>query len=139
MKASIETSILIDASPEKVWNTLTDFNSYPAWNPFVQRLEGNVKEGNKIKIQLPGMKFKPTVLTFAKNKKFEWLGNFLFKGIFDGNHIFELMEKEHQTLFIHRENFSGILVKMLLKKVGKETEEGFKKMNEALKQRVENN
>jgi uncharacterized protein YndB with AHSA1/START domain len=35
----IRTEILINAQAYKVWKALTDFNSYPSWNPFIKYLK----------------------------------------------------------------------------------------------------
>jgi uncharacterized protein YndB with AHSA1/START domain len=32
----LHTEIEIDASAERVWDILTDFASYPQWNPFIR-------------------------------------------------------------------------------------------------------
>lgn len=140
MAKEIKTSISINATPEQVWKVLTDFKSYPKWNPFILSLEGNVAVGNKIKAKIAppeskSMTFKPKVLEFAPNKKFVWLGHLLFKGIFDGQHQFELIDNgDGTTLFIQSERFSGILKGMLnLEK----TKRGFESMNEKLKEVVE--
>lgn len=138
MKHSISTQITIQASPEKVWNILMDYEEYPNWNPFVSKIEGGQKEKQRLKVQLPGMKFKPTIVKSVQNEKFEWLGHLLFKGLFDGNHCFHIEKIDNQSCkFIHQEHFSGILVKMFLKKLNGETLDGFKAMNEALKKRAE--
>ena len=42
-----------------------------------------------------------------------------------------------RIVFIHREEFSGLLVPLLWKSVGKTTRPGFGLMNQALKKRVE--
>ena len=68
----ISTEIEIDASAERVWQVLTDFSSFPDWNPFVQSLEGAVREGERIKVRLKGMTFRPTVLKFEPNSEFRW-------------------------------------------------------------------
>ena len=60
------TEIEIDASPEQVWNILTDFTRLPEWNPFMQRASGVLKTGEKIEVRLQppdasGMTIKPTM------------------------------------------------------------------------------
>lgn len=130
----IKTEIVINAEPNKVWETLTDFENYRNWNPFVKSLTGEVKTGNHIHVQLPGMNFKPKVLKFEKNKEFRWLGHLLFKGIFDGEHFFKLIDnKNGTTKFEHGEKFSGILVPLFKKKLMAETKTGFMEMNKRLK------
>lgn len=135
----VETEILISADPQKVWSVLTDFESYPNWNPFVKSLTGKVREGNKIKVVLPGMKFKPTVLKFKTAKEFRCIGHLLFKGLFDGEHSFVLIDnKDGTTTLKHGEQFSGILVPFFKKKLDTDTKDGFVQMNVALKKRAEN-
>lgn len=138
MNKEIKTSIMIQAPVSKVWEILTDFEAYPSWNPFIKSLSGEVKAGNKIKVALPGMNFRPTVLAFEENKELRWIGNLLFKGIFDGEHRFLLSENpDGSTTFEHAEKFSGILVGPFSKKLDRETKPGFESMNESLKMRAE--
>lgn len=135
----ISTKIRIDAHPEKVWATLMDVESYPHWNPFVRSLTGTVKEGGRIKVKLTGMVFTPTILTLEPGKEFRWLGHLFTKGLFDGEHCFELQPNEDgSTTFLHSEVFSGILVLLFKKQLLKGTKAGFEAMNEKLKERVEN-
>ncbi len=59
----IETDIIINADLNKVWLILTDFESYPHWNPFIRVISGKKKVGEKLRvfIQPPeskGMLFK---------------------------------------------------------------------------------
>jgi hypothetical protein len=138
MKKEISTRILIDAPAHKVWEVLTDFSAYPAWNPFVKSLIGEVQPGNKIKVALPGMNFQPKVLTFQPNRELRWIGNLLFKGVFDGEHQFLLTENaDGSTTFEQGEKFSGILVGLFSSKLDRDTKPGFESMNRALKARVE--
>lgn len=137
MKKEISTSIQINATPEKVWQELTNFKSYPQWNPFIQSLKGDVKVGNRIDVNLGGMAFKPLVLEYTKNQKFRWIGHLLIKGIFDGEHQFELIANpDGSTHFIQSEKFKGILVPFV-PKVFKDTKVNFERMNQALKQKAE--
>jgi hypothetical protein len=143
MPKEIKTEILIHSSPGKVWNVLTDFKSYPDWNPFLKTLEGNVEAGKKIKVRIQppggkGMTFKPRVLVFEKEKELRWLGHLLFPGIFDGEHRFQLIDNNNgTTTFIHSEKFKGILVPLMKKMLEVDTKNGFEEMNKKLKVRVE--
>jgi hypothetical protein len=138
----IETEIIINAKPEKVWAVLTDFEKYPTWNPFIKSIEGEKAAGKQLKvfIQPPnggGMTFKPMVLTYDATKEFRWKGKLGISGIFDGEHYFRLIDiGENTTRFIHGERFSGILVPFMGGALSK-TKEGFQLMNEALKRECE--
>lgn len=135
----IKTSIQINASKETIWQILTDFEHYSEWNSFIHSISGEVSIGNRISIELQGMKFKPTVLKFEKNTELKWLGHLGFKGLFDGEHQFLLSDNEDGTVcFEQNENFSGILVKLFSKSLNGKTKQGFERMNKELKTRAEN-
>ena len=79
----IKTQILINATSDKVWAVLTDFQNHPTWNPFIKNITGEPKVGSQITISIAppdgkGMTFKPKVLAFEHNKEFRWLGKLLF-------------------------------------------------------------
>lgn len=133
----IQTQIKINAKPETVWEVLSNFKNYD-WNPFIKTVEGDVRLGNTIKVELGGMTFKPEVLRFEINKEFRWKGKLGIKGLFDGEHYFLLEEQMNsETLFTHGEIFTGILVPLFKKKLLGETKDGFGAMNEALKKECE--
>jgi hypothetical protein len=143
MKYELRTEILISASPQKVWEVLTDFENYPKWNPFIKSIEGKPLVGEKITVRLEppdakGITMTPKVLAFDVNKQFRWIGNFVLPGLFDGEHIFELTDnKDGTTTFIQRENFKGILVGSFKKMLDNNTKRGFELMNQQLKIRSE--
>ena len=138
MAKQIRTSISINASKEKIWQILTDFEKYPEWNSFIKSVTGEVKVGNQIQIKLQGMTFKPFVLTFIENSELKWIGHLWFKGLFDGEHTFKLIDNENGTInFEQSENFTGILVKLFTKSLNKDTKNGFERMNKELKLRAE--
>lgn len=145
MKKEIKTQITIEAAPDRVWEVLTNFEKYPGWNPFIKSIEGKAAPGEKIIVRLEppgakGMTFKPKVLAFDTNKEFRWIGHLLFRGLFDGEHRFELIDNgDRTTTFVQAEKFKGILVRMLSKMLDGSTLNGFKAMNEQLKLEAENN
>ncbi|SMD46145.1 hypothetical protein SAMN00777080_4825 [Aquiflexum balticum DSM 16537] len=138
----IRTEIIINASKEKVWDILTDFGNYSSWNPFIIQSKGQAVVGNKLTNTMKNgdkdMTFKPTILKVESYRYFDWLGSLWFKGLFDGHHYFEIEEiNPNQVKLNHGENFSGILSKMILNKIGDQTRENFVKMNMALKEKAE--
>lgn len=143
MAKEIKTEILINATPEKVWSILTNFDNYPKWNPFIKSIKGDVKVGNKItaRIEPPeakGMTFKPKILAFKTNKELKWLGHLLFAGLFDGEHKFELIDNGNETTtFRQSEKFKGILVPLFKKMLDNNTINGFNEMNKKLKDLAE--
>jgi len=140
MALEIKTSIKINATPAQVWAVLTNYSEYPNWNPFLTEMSGNFKVGNKVKINAGGMEFKPTVLALDENKELRWLGSLGFKGIFDGEHKFLLVDNgDGTTTLEHSEKFKGILVPFFKKKLNTDTKSGFEEMNMKLKERVEGN
>ncbi len=138
LKANIHTRILIEATPTQVWEVFTKFEDYPSWNPFLSEVSGKVQVGQIIRINAGNMKFSPKVLAFEPNKKLEWLGRLFFKGIFDGQHYFQLHDNgDGTTTFEQGEHFSGILIPIFKGKMLAQTKANFEAMNQALKELVE--
>ena len=139
----IETRVVINASPEQVWSTLTDFEAYPDWNPFIVKLEGKPAVGTTLEAYLKlGNKapqiFKPKVLIAQVGSEFRWRGKLFVRGLFDGEHYFKLSPlKGGQTELIHGEQFSGLFSGPIMRMIHAETVQGFELMNRALRERSE--
>ena len=144
MAQTIETEIEIDAPTERVWETFSDFDRWPDWNPFVVRLTGRVAVGEQVEVRLEppggrGATLKPKIVVIEPGKQMSWLGHLLVPRIFDGEHQFRFESIDgDRTRFIHREEFGGLLVGLVLRMVRDSTTRGFEAMNQALKERVEN-
>ncbi len=135
----IKTSIVINSNRQNIWKVFSNFSDYKTWNPFIESIQGAVKVGNKIEVKAGGMKFRPEVLVYEEFKEFRWIGKLLFRGLFDGEHSFEIIDNLDGTCtFKHEEKFTGILVGLFSKKLERETKPGFEKMNQKLKEKVEN-
>ena len=139
----IFSEIEINASADKLWSILTNFDAFPEWNPFIKSIEGNLKVDERFKVflQLPdskGMTFRPKCLKAEQNKELRWIGHMLFPGLFDGEHIFIIESvEENKVRFIQKELFKGIFTSLIMKSIGEKTKQGFEAMNRALKERVE--
>ena len=139
----LHSEIEIQASAQRVWKLLTDFTSFPLWNPFIRRVSGEVKEGKQIKVYVQpsgtsGIKFQPTILKVEPNRELRWRGHFLTPGFFDGEHIFTIEPLDENCVrFVQREIFNGSLVPLFANKLDNETMRGFEEMNHALKVQAE--
>jgi len=139
----LQTEIEINASAKRVWETLTDFASYPEWNPFIRFIRGIPEKGARLEVRIQasgtkGMVFRPTVLVAEAGQELRWLGRLLLPGIFTGEHSFVIQPlADRKVLFQHSELFRGVLVPLLRKSLDRDTKRGFNEMNLALKARAE--
>lgn len=139
----LRTEIEIEASPERVWQLLTDFDRFPEWNPFIRRASGKVETGAKLDVYLQpsnarGMSFRPTVLKAEPNRELRWLGRLFMPGLFDGEHIFTIESQvENRVRFVQREIFTGLLVPLFARRLDTDIRRDFEEMNQALKERAE--
>ncbi|MCF8449590.1 MAG: SRPBCC domain-containing protein [Taibaiella sp.] len=137
------TSIVINATPARVWSVLMDFGKYPEWNPFIKSISGNVMPGEQITVMIcppgqKGMQLKPLILQNEAEKEFRWIGSLMIPYLFDGEHTFLLDDNGNgTTTFHHFEHFRGILVPLLKKMLDVNTKQGFEQMNAALKKQAE--
>ena len=139
----LRTEIEIHASDKQVWQLLTDFASFPQWNPFIRQAKGEAKVGARLEVHIQpsgasGMTFKPIVLKVKPNRELRWLGRLLMPGLFDGEHIFTIETLEaNRVRFTQREIFTGLLVPLFARSLTTDTRRGFEEMNQALKSRAE--
>lgn len=136
------TEIEIDASPDSVWEVLTDLSGYQQWNPFVVAGSGQVAVGEQLEVRMrqAGGKettFRPIVTEATIPRAFEWLGQLGIPGLFAGRHRFDLVSTETGTRLVHSEEFTGVLVPVLAKFLDQKTRAGFEAMNVAMKERIE--
>src|SRR5688572_29119220 len=95
MAKRLQTDIEIQSTPERVWEILTDFDAYKAWNPFIIQAAGQAVPGQRfqVRMQPPGRRattFRPEVLEAEPNRRLRWLGHLLVPGLFDGEHRFTI-------------------------------------------------
>ena len=120
---------------------MSDFDSFPAWNPFLTSASGQLREGSRLDVTIhpPGgrpMHFKPKLLRVQPNQEIRWLGRLFMPGIFDGEHSRLIASNADGCTFTQRERFSGVLT-FVPGKLFARTHSGFEAINLALKQRCE--
>jgi hypothetical protein len=138
----IETEIDVAAPAPRVWHVLADFDAYPAWNPFISRIEGDVAVGARLRVTVavPGRKprrVRPTLLVADRPHEICWRGRFLFPGLFDGVHFFRIESKGDHCRFYQGERFTGLLTRTANESLYPALKAGFEAMNKALKARAE--
>jgi len=140
---TLETAIDIDAPAERVWTILCDFPAYPQWNPFIVLIEGKIKPGTKLLVQLalpgkPAMNFRPRLKLVTPPRELRWVGQVLAPGLLDGEHGFEIEPLgPGRCRLRHVEHFSGVLMPLFIPALRDSTRAGFEAMNRALKDRAE--
>jgi hypothetical protein len=128
----------VDASAEALWAALTDTATFPKWNPFITRLDGELVVGGKVTavLQLAGRKpqtMTPKIIELSPGRSFTWLGGFGFRGVFDGRHHFEVEAiATDRCRFVHQEHLSGVLVPLFRSMLTSKTPDAFVAMNTAL-------
>ena len=106
----------IRATPEVVWAILTDAKNFPRWNTTVTAIEGEIREGQQLRIHVPGTDrtFTPRVTDVAPSERMTWTGGFapLFKGV----RTFTIRRgNEGTTNFAMEERFSGLMLPLVKK------------------------
>jgi len=108
---SMTTAVTVDiqASPDIVWTILTNAKEFPRWNSTVSGIEGEIREGERLRVHAPGTKrtFTPKVSDVAPNQHMTWASG--ASGIFRGVRTFELHAVDGSTGFTMTERFSGLM------------------------------
>ncbi|MFI6121363.1 SRPBCC family protein [Streptomyces sp. NPDC051064] len=137
----------IQATPEEVWQVLTDFAAYPEWNPFMTSAEvtskgGRLEKGARMRNVLHSgtgdTTFTPEILAAEPGRELRWLGRMGPGWIADGEHRF-LIEQTGPgwVRLTQSEEFTGVAVPFVAGQLKSDTLPQFRAMNEALAQRAE--
>ncbi len=110
---SFEATTMIQASPEMIWQILTDAKGYPKWDPNMVRLEGTVALGQKIKAYTtldPGRAFPAKVTVFEPGRQMVWTSG-LPLGLFKGERTFMITPHGDGSVTVKaQEVFTGMLM-----------------------------
>ncbi len=134
---SVHHEITINASPEKAWTVLTNTADYDTWNPVMRLLEGEIKEGNKVKYQFTQdadnvSQIASKIKKVIPNKLLNQGGGMPMLLTFDHKYILE--PSGNATKLIIHEDYRGIGVNFWNPNP---VEEAYGRLNQAMKKRVE--
>ena len=109
MMCSVEINIRTPAAT--IWKILTDAKDFPRWNSTVARIEGQIREGERLRLHVPGTDrtFTPRVSGVVPGERMIWTGGFF--PVFKGVRTFELRAcDDRSTDFVMQERFSGLML-----------------------------
>lgn len=101
----------IRASAQAIWRILTDAEGFPRWNSTVTRIEGEIRDGTRLRLHVPGTDrtFTPRVSGVVPNERMIWTGG--FPPVFKGVRTFVLPPRpDGSTDFAMDERFSGLML-----------------------------
>jgi len=110
-RMSCRVELDLRAEAEIIWRLLTNAEDFSRWNSTVTGIEGQIREGERLRIRVPGTDrtFTPMVSDVVPNKHMTWTGSFapLLKGV----RTFELRRRiDGSTHFTMEERFSGLML-----------------------------
>ncbi|MEV0648821.1 SRPBCC domain-containing protein [Phytomonospora sp. NPDC050363] len=142
MAFNLSSTTDIEASPHEIWAVLSDLSAWSEWNPFIFSATGEPVVGSTLTLKMRDtqggeMTFTPKVLVADAPGELRWLGRLLMPGVFDGEHLFTLTDLgDGRTRLTQSENFKGLLVPFMTKRLRERTGPQFEAMNAALAARV---
>src|SRR6056297_3432069 len=139
-KTRVRASVIIDASPQKVWEVLTDFDNLKRWSSSFQGLSGDFKKNGAIEVTFKSpfgqSKMKKKLFQFEERKSFGWTGVFML-GMSD-YHTHTLKPTTNgKTEFIQTDGLSGGASFLLGRMLEKQMQKGYEVFNKELKTFVE--
>jgi hypothetical protein len=112
MVCGVEVNVL--ASAETIWSLLTDAKGFPRWNSTVSGVEGEIRDGERLRLRVPGTDrtFTPKVSGVVPSERMTWTGG--FAPIFKGVRTFVLRARnDGSTDFAMEERFSGLILPLV--------------------------
>lgn len=109
----------IAADPQTIWDLLTDAGSIADWNPAVDRVEGTIALGEKVKVYVPlspGRAFPAKVTQFDPPSQMTWTGGMPL-GLFKGVRTWTLTPAGGNTNFTMHEVYKGPLARLIVRTI----------------------
>lgn len=135
---SFAVSTIIRATPEAVWAILTDGTKWTTWNTTVEKVEGSITPGGRLKVYTKlsrGRAFPVHVSEFAPPRQMVWTGGMPL-GLFRGVRTYALTPTDGGVEFSMREVFSGLMAPLITRSIP-DLQPSFEQFAAALKRQAE--
>jgi hypothetical protein len=129
-----EVDAAIGAPAAVVWDVLTDGDGFSRWDSGVERVEGTIADGSKIKVfseVSPGRAFPVEVSLDPVSHTMTFTGEMPL-GLFRGVRTYSLTPEDDGVRFRMREEFSGPLLSLIWRSMP-DLEPSFRKFAAGLK------
>ncbi|MBN2080938.1 SRPBCC domain-containing protein [bacterium] len=140
MSITIQHSIEIAASPRRIWQVLTDLDSFPAWSGFKGTLScRRLARGARITVAArprPGkvMLTWYTVTEYEPEHRLGWRALYLPFGLLSGNRVFAIKRlAAERSLVTTAECYSGWGLVLFRRKLATDGPAGYIKLLDSLK------
>jgi hypothetical protein len=146
MTAELTTFVDIDATPERVWQVLTDLPAFAEWNPFITSAEGALVVGRRLAVSVPRVNafvpahIRPIVLDVVPLQRLRlWsrLDRLGIPGVFHVDLTMTITDHDGGVRLWQQDRFGGLFASLLIESVSRRRLAAFTAMNAALKERVE--
>ncbi|MDX2098254.1 MAG: SRPBCC domain-containing protein [Leptolyngbyaceae cyanobacterium bins.59] len=140
---TLYTEIEIYATPQQVWQALTQKENWLYWNTFLYDRDTSLPfvEGQEVFLSLRRIpqeeetEFQPLVTLVQPEICLKWFSE--IPGL-QNEHVFELQKiGSNSTKYVHREQFSGWLTRVFLPFIRQDEQQGLRRMARELKEYVE--
>jgi len=141
MRVKIEHRLGIPAPAEAIWSAIADIAAWPAWNPLYTKVEGTLRIGAPlvVEVTLPSQKprtIRATVSDWVPNEQILWTVSAL-GGLVKSIRYFEIEQlAETGCIFSNGEMFDGPLGPAVARRMRPAIRAGFAAMGEAVKART---
>lgn len=142
----IYSDIEINASAEKVWEILTNFQAYSEWNPMIKTINGELAVGAQLEVVLKSTEretqgeftLNTTIIKLIPNQELRLTRSIVWKILFHAEHIIIIESLgPNRVMFRQATIFRGVFARWLENKINKTSLSGFDEMNAVLKERAE--
>ena len=137
----LRTETVVPAPPGRVWAELTDFASFPDWNPLVFEARGPAEPGARVAIRVPNLAQPEKILRitvritrFEPGRELAWIGTVPL--LFSGEHYWSLRPAPGGTLLEHGERFGGLLPRIWGRRKLESFRPYYERLNTALVERL---
>lgn len=138
--AIVFTQVEIAAQADVIWSLLTDYGSYPSWNPLIRNVTVAASNSLAITLHPPGQmtfKFVGSIAEAFPSKAMTWQSHCLSPGFLDWSHQIEIEKAARFCTLRQTARFTGHLIKPTPNFMMRPVRNGFARMNEALRDMAE--